>query len=305
MKNSFVIISSLLLVCAAALITNGQAKSTTTTSSSLLYKVTGNGLKNPSYIFGTFHAICPTEMVPLKTLEPFLDQTDQLFLEIDMDDPGEMAQMGTSILIPGGKTLKDLLTPQEFEKVDAMVKAYLGYPAENVKMVKPYMLAVLAITSPKAIGCTPNIYDMSLMQNAVEKKKPVIGLETVASQIKVIDSKPLDKQAKELYEMALKPDESISEIKKLMVAYAAGDAEKLFELTTAMMEKDKEFGSRLLDERNIAWIPKLETAFKEKPTFVAFGAGHLGGKTGVIKLLRVKGYQVESVKLSPKAAGGN
>ena len=206
MKKPFVIISSVLLLCSASVVTYAQTKSTTN-SPSLLYKVTGNGLKNPSYIFGTFHAICPTEMVPLKTLEPYLDQTDQLFLEIDMDDPAEMGQMAAAVLIPGGKTLKDFLTPAEFEKVDAMFKTYLGYSAENVKMVKPYMLAVLAITSPKAIGCTPSVYDMSLMQTAVAKKKPVIGLETVASQIKMMDNKPLDKQACELYEMAIKPGE--------------------------------------------------------------------------------------------------
>ena len=72
----------------------------------------------------------------------------------------------------------------------------------------------------------------------------------------------------------------------------------MFEATEKQLKKDdKEFHARLLDDRNIAWIPKLETAFKEKPTFVAVGAGHLGGTNGVIKLLRAKGYQVSPVKL--------
>ena len=296
MKKTTLIITSVLVVCAASMTAYAQAKASED-SPSLLYKVTGKGLAQPSYIFGTFHAICSSEMVPFEKLDTYLTQSDQLMMEIDMDDAVEMGSMGKALIIPDGKTIKDFMTAEQFAKVDAMITNLLGYSAENVKMVKPSMLMVLAVTSPKAIGCTPTIYDLSLMQNAVAKKKPVVGLETVASQIKVIDSKPLDKQAKDLYEMAADPEKSIKELKKMMAVYKAGDAEKLFELTESMMTSDKEFQSRLLDERNIAWIPKLEAAFKEKPTFVAVGAGHLGGKNGVIKLLRKNGYKVTTVKL--------
>ena len=296
MKKTTLIITSLLVVCAASVTAYAQAKASED-SPSLLYKVTGKGLAQPSYIFGTFHAICSSEMVPFEKLDTYLTQSDQLMMEIDMDDAVEMGSMGKALIIPDGKTIKDFMTVEQFAKVDAMITNLLGYSAENVKMVKPSMLMVLAVTSPKAIGCTPTVYDLSLMQNAVAKKKPVVGLETVASQIKVIDSKPLDKQAKDLYEMAADPEKSINELKKMMAVYKAGDAEKLFELTESMMTSDKEFQIRLLDERNIAWIPKLEAAFKEKPTFVAVGAGHLGGKNGVIKLLRKNGYKVTTVKL--------
>jgi len=265
---------------------------------SLLYKVTGKDLTKPSYIFGTFHAICQTEMVPFANLDPYLAETDQLMMEIDMDDAAEMRSMMKAVIIPDGKTLKDFLTAEQFAKVDEMIKNYLGYSAERVKMVKPSMLTVMALTSPKAIGCTPTVYDLSLMQNAVGKKKPVVGLETVASQIAVIDSKPILKQAEELYKTAQDPQKSIEELKKLMAAYQARDPEKLYKMTNSNMTEDKKFQVRLLDDRNRAWISKLETAFKEKPTFVAVGAGHLGGKTGVIKLLRKRGYKVEPVRLT-------
>ena len=52
----------------------------------------------------------------------------------------------------------------------------------------------------------------------------------------------------------------------------------------------------LLKNRNTNWIPKIEKAAKEKPTFFGVGAAHLGGDDGVIKLLRKKGYTVEAVK---------
>lgn len=274
----------------------GQTKLAAETPS-LLYQVAGKGMAKPSYIFGTIHAICPTEMVPFESLNSYLDQTDQLLMEVDMDDPVEMSSMARGVMMADGKTLKDYLKPAEFAKVDEMTKNLLGYSAENVKMVKPTILTVLLVTSPKAIGCTPTVYDMSILNSAVAKKKPVFGLETVASQIKVIDSKPVEQQAKDLYEMATDPQKSIDELKKLMAAYKQRDPEKLVEIANDQLKSDKEFQTRLLDDRNIAWIPRLEVAFKEKPTFVAVGAGHLGGKNGVIKLLRAKGYQVTPVKL--------
>jgi uncharacterized protein len=272
---------------------------------SLLYQISGNGLTRPSYIFGTFHAVCPTEMVPFERLDSYLDQTDQLMMEIDMDDPSVLRSMALGVFMKDGKTMKDLLTAEEYAKVDEMIKNYLGYPLDTVKMVKPSMLTVLTLTSPKAIGCTPVTYDMTLMKNAVSKSKPVVGLETVESQVKVIDSLPLDKQVKGLSRLAADPQKGIDELKKLMTVYKSRDPEKLFAAANKQAGDQKEFQARLLDDRNADWIPKLEVAFKDKPTFVAVGAGHLGGKKGVLRLLRDKGYSVKPVNLSPAVAGGN
>ena len=296
MKNIAVLTILCLGLTAISAVTHAQSKAERD-APSLLYQVSGKGITKPSYIFGTFHAICPGDMVAFDLLDSYLAQSDQLMMEIDMDDAAEMQSMGRAVIIPDGKTLKDFLTPDQFTKVDEMVKNLLGYSAENIKMIKPSIVSVIALTSPKAIGCKPTAYDTSLMQKAVASKKPVVGLETVASQIKVIDSNPIDKQAMRLYEMALNPQKSIDELKRLMAVYKLKDSDKLFELTNSHLTKDKKFQIRLLDERNVAWIPKLEIAFKEKPTFVAVGAGHLGGKKGVIRLLRRKGYTVTPVRL--------
>lgn len=289
---------ALLSVLAAAIAVPclGQSKASPE-SPSILYKVTGKGMAKPSYIFGTFHVICPTDMVPLETLDPYISQTDQLIMEIDMDDPAVMGSLQKAALITDGKDLSKLLTLEQFAKVDAMLKNYTGYSADLLKSIKPSMLVVLAITSAKAIGCTPTTYDLALVKNAVAKNKPVFGLETVESQTQVIDSQPLETQAKHLYEMSENPQNVIDEFKKLMNAYKSRDAEKLYDLAKIQTSSEPGFEAKLLDDRNQAWIPKLETAFHEKPTLVAVGAGHLGGPKGVVKLLRAKGYTVTAIKL--------
>ena len=274
-------------------------------ASGLLYKITRKDLAQPSYIFGTIHAICANDMIPVAGLQPYIEKTDQMLMEIDMDDPVEMGSMSKTIFIPEGKTLKDFLSPEQFLKVDEMTKSLLGAPAENLMKLKPSILSVLAIASAKSMGCTPSVYDLLLMQAAVAKKKPVVGLETVASQIKVLDSSPIEKQAKDLYELALDPQKRIQDFRSLIDVYKMQDAEKLFVHSTSELSSDKEFQTKLLDDRNKAWIPTIESAIKAKPTFVAVGAAHLGGKTGVINLLRAKGYAIKPIKVSPPAGGGN
>jgi uncharacterized protein YbaP (TraB family) len=63
------------------------------------------------------------------------------------------------------------------------------------------------------------------------------------------------------------------------------------------MSKDKTLQTTLSDERNVNWIPKLEKEMKERASFIAVGGGHLGGKKGVINLLKAKGYKIAAVKL--------
>lgn len=280
----------------ATVTTNGQTKANQDPPS-LLYEVRGKGLARPSYILGTFHAVCPSDMVPFETLDPYLTRTDQVLMEVDLDDPSELGSLAAGVLIPGGKTWKDFLTPAQFAKVDAMTMSMLGYSAENVKAIKPMMLSVLIVTSPKVVGCTPNTYDLSLMQIAAVKKKPVIGLETVAEQFAMIDSKPIARQAKELYEMSLDPQKSIRQFKQLSAAYKSRNTDKLVEISAEQMKDDKAFAKRLLDDRNVMWVPKIEGLIKSKPTFIAVGAAHLGGEKGLIRLLRSRGYDVRPIKL--------
>ena len=187
---------SMVASLAASSLTYSQAKPKE--QPSLLYQISGNGLTKPSYLFGTIHAICPTEMTPIATLDTYLTQTDQLVTEVDLDDPNETLSMTKSVMMPDGKTLNNFLNADEMAKVDELTKNYLGAPIEPLKQLKPLTLMVVLLTRPKAMGCTPATLDLELMKSAVAKKKPVVGLETVALQLQTLDSMPFDKQARRL-----------------------------------------------------------------------------------------------------------
>lgn len=266
--------------------------------SALLYEISGNGLEKPSYLFGTFHIICSKDMIQTTKLTSYVDKTERLFLEVDLSNQAEMQSGAKMAFLADGKTLKDLYSKEEYAKVDELMQNSLGLPLENFKTYKPLFLSVSILTNPKTLGCSQaNSYDLSFMQYAVSKQKPVEGLETMQLQIDTIDSIPLEKQAKDLYEIALNPDKSTKEFMQMLEIYKTQDAGKIFQFMQTQMKDDVMFQTNFLDKRNTAWIPKIEKAVKEKPTFFAVGAGHLGGKTGVINLLRKRGFKVEPIKV--------
>jgi len=305
MKNNLLKFLSLIVIAFSSYVASfGQekqkpAQNAAADNSGLLYKITGKDLKKPSYLFGTVHIVCAPDMLPMDKLNGFLDQTDQLVLEIDMDNPAEMQTMQNGLLIPGGKTLTDFLKPEQLAKIDELTKNTLGVSIEQVKSLRPIMLQMLIISSPKVIGYNPPAsYDLAFSQAAAQKKKPIEGLETVASQMELMNSQPLEKQAKQLYETALNPDKTFGEFKKLLEIYKTQNSDALYRfIENQMPAEDKDFQTRMLDTRNINWIPKIEKMIAGKSSFIAVGGGHLGGKNGVVNLLKAKGYQVQMIKL--------
>jgi uncharacterized protein YbaP (TraB family) len=267
-------------------------------AASLLYEISGNGLKKPSYIFGTFHILCPADIMPMEKFSPYITNVDQLIMEIDMDDPAETGSMAKGAAILDGRTIKDVLNAEQYAKVDEAFKNTLGVSVEAVKQLKPTILGVLIITSPKMLGCSPpSSYELNLVKLAADKKKPIIGLETVEFQSKTLESTPLERQAQSLVKIASDPQKAEDELKKLITAYRNQDLDELHSLAIKDDTADVNFQKALLDDRNAAWIPKIESSIKVTPSFIAVGAGHLGGPKGVISLLRAKGYKVVPVKL--------
>ena len=282
----------------AAISLAAQAPASKVNENGLLFEISGNGLKKPSYIFGTFHILCPTDVMPMDKFAPYIDKSDQLIMELDMDDPNVMGSMAKGAAISDGRTIKDFLTAEQYAKVDEMFKNSLGLSVDAVKTLKPAILSVLVVTSPKMLGCSPpSSYDLSFVKVAADKKKPIIGLETVEFQSKTLESQPLEKQAESLAKMAEDPQKAEDELKKLISTYKEQDIEKLHTLAIEQNKTDVNFEKDLLDDRNAAWIPKIEGIIKTTPSFIAVGAGHLGGPKGVISLLRGKGYKVTPIRL--------
>lgn len=261
---------------------------------SLLWKISGNGLKDDSYLFGTIHITCDATLDAI-TLNA-LENTKQLYLELDMDEKSMQMQMMQHMMMKDGTKLSTLLNAEDFKTVDEFLKKNLNMSAKLFDSFKPFMITTMLY--PKMIDCPFQSVESVLMKVTEEQNEEVFGLETIEDQMKVFDAISYEIQAEELVKMAkgdLEKDKE--EMNKMLKIYQKKDIEGMLKM---MSDSDNKITSEnqdiLLNDRNKNWIPIMVKTMKDKPTFFGVGAAHLAGENGVIKLLRKKGYKVEAVK---------
>jgi hypothetical protein len=70
-----------------------------------------------------------------------------------------------------------------------------------------------------------------------------------------------------------------------------------YKLNETDPEKQSLVSSHTVRERNYRWIPFIESGISQESPLIAVGLGHLWYKTGIISILRSKGYTVEPVPI--------
>jgi len=112
----------------------------------------------------------------------------------------------------------------------------------------------------------------------------------------VFDSIPYEWQAKELLKNVDSTQQMKQEFDQMVRLYKAQNLDSVAILMNAGNFSEDKFGKILLTNRNEKWVKILDGLLKKESVFVAVGAGHLPGQTGLINLLREAGYTVTPVK---------
>ena len=264
-------------------------------NNSLLWEISGNGLKKPSFLFGTFHLLCKDDIHFSDQLLKAVKSSNEIYMELDMDDPTMMLSGMMYMNMRGDTTLADLYTPQEYDRLKNYFSDTLKMPLMILQKAKPYFL--VALLYPRMMNCSsPSGVEEALVKIAKEDKKEIQGLETMQFQASVFDSIPYKWQAQEL----LKNIDSFSVNKKEFETMLDFYKNQQMDSIKSMLGKS-EFGSDkyddlLLNNRNKKWVKKLNPIMKDESVFVAVGAGHLVGEFGLINLLKKQGYKVQPLE---------
>ena len=107
--------------------------------------------------------------------------------------------------------------------------------------------------------------------------------------METFNSISLAAQAKMLYEAA-GAEKPSSEQENLTKIYLSQDIDKLYEAATA--EFSAEQNAEMLVNRNRRMAGRMNKIIPKTSLFVAVGAAHLGGETGMIRLLTEMGYRL-------------
>jgi uncharacterized protein len=260
---------------------------------SLMWELTGNGLTQPSYLFGTIHINCKNRLKFSAKRQESFAKAQQIYLELDFDDPTLQKQIGQNTQMPPGKNLQKLLTPKQYKQARKYFADKLKLPLDFFSTTRPFILT--SIATPSGLKCPVDSWEEVIVKMAKQKKLEVRGLESVKDQFAVFDTISLKEEAAMLMEVINNPTKNKQEFLKLIAAYNNEDLNLLEKITKAD-PKAKKFNTSLLDDRNRKWIPIIAREAKSKPTFFGFGAAHLVGSEGVIALLQKAGYTVKPIK---------
>lgn len=274
----------------------------------LLWKVSGNGLNEPSYIIGTHHLAPFSIMDSIAGLRNAMNETRQVYGELkmsEMQSPATMQQMQKTMMLEGDTTLTSLLSPEDFATANKFCKENLMMDLNMATKLKPAFLLnnVVVAAYIKHIGKfnPQEQLDTFFQSQATSNGKKVDGLETPEFQFNLLfNGYSLERQAQLLMCTINNIDTEVESLKKLTDAYMRQD------LSTMLRISEERKGNQcdplpgeedaMIYDRNKAWSVKLPAIMKDAPTFVAVGALHLPGEKGLLNLLKKQGYTVEAVK---------
>ena len=280
----------------------------------LLYRITSDSQQKPSYIIGTFHLEDGSYLDKIPGANAVLDEVDHVYGEIDiksMTNPDTLAATQAITMLPDGKTIKDILTAEQFEKLDKYVTSIVGTGLSNPMLFQQMgkqnpaalenTLSVMKLVKKMQGKFNPNnIIDLSIQQTAIQKGKKTNGLETMDFQTKLMFGRPMNEMIEQLMCSIDNSEFYDKQTLLLLDAYHEHNIEKLLEITYMKMgnscDMTEEYMNGLIFNRNSDWARKIPAIIKDSPTLFVVGAGHLGGEKGVINLLRKAGFKVEGVK---------
>lgn len=272
----------------------------------LLYKISGNGLKQSSYLFGTHH-LAPISMLDkVKGLRQAMAATERAVGEIDMtqDQTTMAAQMQAYMLAPADSTLSKVIPPEDFKRIDPVFQKFAPMPGITLSMLEPMkpatvstMVAVMMVL-PSVPDYNPEKQlDKTIQMKMQQDGKTIEALETIEKQCDALfNTTPIRLQAKALIELLSDPDKAGEEAKKMTDAYMKGDLAAMAQIDSEDNDpEDKAWLDHILFKRNADWLSKLPSLLAEKSNLIAVGALHLTGDKGLVKGLRDLGYIVEPV----------
>lgn len=263
----------------------------TTAKTQLLYRISGKDLKQDSYLFGTIHTMPKEDFEMPKKVMDAVKTCATIALEIDIDmSMSEKIEMAKMTMIPNGETLKNHMSDSSYLKLKSYCIDSLGWKEskfEQYAHLKPFFFSSLVLQ--EKIGKQKS-FEMEFDKLAKKYKKPLIGLETAMYQMETIDRISIKDQVQFMDDFS-----NMSEFDTMFKLYEQEDINGLYNLIAAETNMLPEFNHWFLDVRNANWIPVIEKQISKEATFIAVGAGHLGGTNGVLELLKKQGYTLTGI----------
>lgn len=257
-------------------------------------------------VVGTLHLPDPRHTEMVENVRPAIETADLLILEATSEAQSEIQRMTATqpdlFFLTEGPTLIDLLTEDEWVRLTDILSDY-GIPGFMAAKFKPWFLGMTLAVPPCAmldIQQGKKGLDLLLENAARENAVPIAELDDIDALMDLLAGDPLEDQLEGLRVLLSMKVENDAELTTMVERYFQGRAREVVEFSRLTLEEKgipaelfDEMMQGILEDRNIAWEPKIAQLVEGKKAVLAVGAAHLSGESGVLRALERAGYKIE------------
>ena len=267
----------------------------------ILWRLDPSGGGRPSYLLGTIHVADPRVLeVPEAVLEA-LAASDTAVFEV-IDSPAEQQAAAAPMFYRDGRSLDQVLDADLWQRTMAIARTY-GLTSPLVRRYKPWGLVVLLsvpVEQMRAMMANGVVLDTLLQQQAADAGKTLVGLETTAEQIAVFDDLPEADQIALLSSLVGSKAENDLAFDLMLRLYLERDLAGIVSVDQALEDSEEaallaRFMERLKTRRDANMFARLQPMIEHGGLFIAVGALHLTGESGLLERFAGAGFDVTAV----------
>jgi uncharacterized protein YbaP (TraB family) len=264
----------------------------------LLWKIERSDLKKPSFLFGTMHLQDKRLFNLGDSFYYHFERAEGFAIEVDFNEYMD------SLLNRSFAQIEERELNEDDEKVNSKEELKIPVPDSTVftpsppselkssKYFKKYFRKIRneRIKRLLVYGEMPTILDAYLYGMAMKQGKWLGAVEEVKDQLNLKDELGKDLDEEDMRQ----PGEKMTFALDTMIRiYLAQDLNRIEEY--ALRNSNPKRTTVIFNNRNVKMLNSIDSLSHFRSMFYAVGAAHLPGDSGLIKLLRGKGYIVTPV----------
>lgn len=266
-------------------------------------------------IIGTYHLPDPRHAALIARAGPMIEAAALVLVEAGPEEEvalkAALARDPSLMFTTTGPTLPERLAEADWQRLSAAMSDR-GIPPFLAAKFRPWYAAMMLAMSPCAIRSATNGeegLDAAVRDRAQAAGVPLRALEPFDTALRLFDEIPEAAQI-DMIRTALAPGSHADDLTATLAdAYFAEEPQLIWEFSRHDAEQNSGMSAEavaeqfrlaedlLMSRRNRAWTRVIATAVAGGPVFLAAGAMHLPGETGLLRLLEAEGFSIERLAL--------
>jgi uncharacterized protein len=281
----------LLLALAAFALGGGTAQAAT----ACVWRVTN--VPVPFYLVGTVHALSGNDYPLPKAYNQALRDSQRLLFEVDPRPKNDWSELfARAAHYPKGDSMRRHVHPQTW---NFLVKNFRisNVSVDDLEHWRPWAIAYFVWgVHGYNDAFSEHGADHHLAYQAQRLGKEVGGIESNEEHVEVLRGLSHVDSEVILLDAIVRGDKRRDDFNRVRAAWKKGDVATIWAENLRFRNLSPGADLRLLDERNVKWIPRIKAEMKTgKPTAIVAGTLHFCGPNGVVRLLQRGGYTVEQL----------